>query len=81
MEDLENILEPKRNKLLIDGDCVKAKILDGELDVLDCYFDYSNTVHINTQGYSHVLLTLENLQTLIKLIEESEEYFTNLDDY
>lgn len=63
------------NKLIKNGEEASAKILDAELDVLDCRFDNSETVTINTKGYDYITLTLENIKILKKLISESEKYY------
>jgi hypothetical protein len=71
----EERLPFKVNELIIKDNNVSAKIVDAELDVIDCKFDYSETVMINTKGFDYIVLTLENIKTLKKLIVESEKYY------
>ena len=66
------------NKLITNGEEAGAKILDAELDTLDCSFDNSETVTINTKDYDYIILTLENIKILKKLIYQSEKYYDEL---
>jgi len=63
------------NKLIKNGEEASANILDAELDVINCTFDNSESVTINTKGYDYIILTYDNLEVLKKLIIEAEEYY------
>ena len=71
--DIEKIIE--KGNLIIKNQIATAKIIDPELDVLKCSFNYNNCVEIDTKGYTHITLSLENLRQLKKLIIESEIYY------
>lgn len=75
--DIEKELNPNANILQIDdkNEIASAEIFDAELDPLECSFNYDACVEINTDGYSHITLTLENLETLKKLIIQAEKYY------
>jgi len=63
------------NKLVKKDGVATAKILDAELDILECSFDNSESVIIKTKGYKYITLTYENLKTLKKLILDAEKYY------
>ena len=73
--DIEKIILPEKGNLIIKNQIATAKIIDPELDVLKCSFNYNNCVEIDTKGYTHITLSLENLRQLKKLIIESEIYY------
>lgn len=73
--DIKKKLLPECGELLIDHENVTAKILDVELNVLNCEFNYSRTVSIDTKDYNNIVLDVEDLFKLIELIEDSEDYF------
>jgi hypothetical protein len=80
-DDSKSILEhlcPNQGKLHIvkNGECF-AKILDDELDILHCDFPGESCVNIQTEEYSYISLSVENLHLLLDLIEESEDYYDN----
>lgn len=52
-----------------------TKIYDEESDLLKCSFNNDNCVQINTEGYSYITLSIENLEKLKKLIEKAEKYY------
>ena len=54
-----------------------VKIVDAELDIIDCTFveDY---VEIDTQEYKYISLTLENLFQMIDFIQKSQTKFSKL---
>ena len=51
---------------------ITSKILDAELDLLECCFNNDNCVQINTKDYKHITLDIENLFKLIKMITDAE---------
>lgn len=57
-----------------DGN-LTAEIVDMELDPYPCSFTFSETVEIETKGYTHITLSIDDLYRLIDLIEESEERY------
>jgi hypothetical protein len=76
MKHIEDELLPKKNKLQSSGKgkdkTFFVEILDAELDILHCDFQFDGCVTINTENYSYLALTVENLYALIALINESE---------
>lgn len=54
---------------------VRTVITDAELDKLNCEFHFDRTVEINTKDFEYITLTLDNLKSLIKLMEKSERFF------
>lgn len=73
--DIEKTLLPENGKLIKDNETASAKILDAELDILNCSFNNDLCVEIETEGYGYITLTLENLENLKRLIIEAEEYY------
>ena len=70
MSEIEDFISPDRNQIIedVDGNFT-MKIVDIELDVIDCDFEWDECVTIKTEGFSYVKLSIENLKTLIKAIE------------
>jgi hypothetical protein len=66
--DIEKQLLPNNKKLIVGEYFSTAEILDAELDPLHCSFVW-DSVEINTKDYSYITLSLDNLQTLIKLLK------------
>lgn len=74
--NIEKKLFPEANELQIVGGEAKAKIIDAEIDPIDCEFHYDGCVHMDTKEYTYLTLTRENLETLIELIDESELFYS-----
>jgi hypothetical protein len=70
--DIEKVLYPEANKLVINEDCGKATIIDIELDPIECTFINDGCVQLNTKDYNHLYLSQENLLELINMIEYYE---------
>lgn len=70
MNEIEDFISPDRNQIIedVDGNFT-MKIVDIELDIIDCDFEWDECVTIKTDGFSYVKLSIENLKTLIKAIE------------
>jgi len=51
----------------------KAIVYDGRFDPLECFFTGENCVHIDTDQYAYLELTIDNLIDLIGLIKRAEE--------
>ena len=70
MSEIEDFISPDRNQIIedVDGN-LTMKIVDIELDVIDCDFEWDECVTINTEGFTYIKLSIENLKTLIKAIE------------
>ena len=75
MEDnIENVLLPERNQLVDRGDGVfTAEMLDAELDQFSCEFNGDDTVTIDTKRVQYLMLTRENLEILLNLMDEVNE--------
>jgi len=78
MSNLEKIMFPEHNKLIIDSEgTAKALIVDEELDTIECVFNNDNCVQLNTECYSYLTLSVDNLQQLIKLITKAEKHYNS----
>jgi len=77
--NLKEMLESQPDKLHTNGILATATILDAELDEIECTFNNDMCVEINTKELSYITLTIQNLYTLIDLIEEADEYYENYD--
>jgi hypothetical protein len=74
--DLEELFLPKQGELTEDElGTLKTEILDEELDVLDCTFNNDGCVEINTDGYTYITLSRNNLEKLLNLIDKAEEEY------
>lgn len=73
--NIENKICKKNGKLKKCGNFHTAKIVDAELDIIDCSFVDDYCVKIDTKNYTFITLTTENLETLINLICLSEEKY------
>ena len=73
--NIEKIILPENGKLIIKDKTASVKILDAELDILNCSFHYDECVRIETDKYSYITLTWENLENLMQLIGEAEYYY------
>ena len=70
MKRLEKILYPNEGELVIDENYTTMRIVDAELDGIDCQFNGDNCVELNTKTYSYITLTEKNLLQLLDAIEE-----------
>lgn len=57
------------NKLLV------KQLDDAELDAIECKFNYDRCIELDTDGYSYISLSIDNLYKLIELIEKSEKRY------
>lgn len=76
--DVIKVLHPKTKVGVLKADkkgTLKAIILDAELDDIKCKFNYDNCVELDTDGYSYISLSMENLFQLIDLIEKAENRY------
>lgn len=73
--DIEKKLFKTSNKLIWDKDCATATIIDNELDPIHCNFNNDNCVGINTNDYSYITLSIENLYKLIDMIRQSHRIY------
>jgi len=71
--NIEKKLFPKSNKLIKKDDVYYYKLIDAELDTLNCKFINDDTVEINVSKYNHIILSYNNLEKLLMLIEETEK--------
>lgn len=74
-ETFENLILPNQNKLIISDENVSAEILDAEMDVLNCSFQFDMSVQIDTKDLQYICLDLDNLEILKELIIKSEYYY------
>lgn len=71
-----NIVEqlfPNAWKLKVEDEVTTAIIIDMELDPFECSFYNDDCVEINTEEFTHITLSKDDLYRLIDLIEEAEE--------
>ena len=76
--NIETIICSEANFLQVRGDAIITKIIDAELDILECEFMNDSTVTINTKKLTYINLTIQNLLDLIDLIDESDEMYETL---
>ena len=76
--DVVKVLYPKTKINVLKSDkngSLSATIVDAELDAIKCKFNYDQCVELDTDGYSYITLSVENLYRLIDLIEKSENRY------
>ena len=71
IKELEEMLVPGHGKLVKEDGYYSAKIVDMELDPIDCTFHGDGCVEIKAEDYKYIILHIDNLHNLIELIEES----------
>ena len=71
----EKELLPNNGKLKIKKGLATAQLLDEEQDIIDCHFNGDGCVHIDTENYTYLTLSRENLETLLMLIDKAEDYY------
>tara|TARA_R100000808_G_C2021639_1_gene69531 strand:+ start:196 stop:465 length:270 start_codon:yes stop_codon:yes gene_type:complete len=69
------LLEGGTKEIIKTEDGFKAEIIDEELDPIECKFYGDYTVNINTKDYKYLILNIDNLETLIEMIHETEDYY------
>jgi hypothetical protein len=72
------VLYPKTKVGVLKADkqgTLKTVIIDAELDDIKCTFNYDDCVELDTDGYSYISLSRDNLYQLIRLIEKSEKQY------
>ena len=70
--DIDKVICPLKDILQHKDGYAVAKIVDAELDVFECYFE-DDCVEINTEDYTHITLSLDNIKTLRRLIHEANK--------
>lgn len=68
-------LFPEAGLLKTNGENVTATLVDEELDPFECTFNYDGCVEINTSKTNYLTLSMTNLEQLLNLIGEADEYF------
>jgi hypothetical protein len=76
--NIEDVLVPDRNKLKVKKGVITTTIVDCELDPYECTFNNGGDVEINTKGYTHITLDINDLENLILLIMDAEEMYFKL---
>lgn len=67
-------MHPGNGKLTKDKNGVySSSIVDIELDLINCKFKGEDCVELDTDTYTYVCLTRDNLYKLIDLMDEAEE--------
>jgi hypothetical protein len=77
-EKIEDLLYPNNNKLIIGNDEITTTIVDCELDEYECTFNGAEDIQINTEGYTHITLDIDTLESLILLIKKAEKMYKKL---
>jgi hypothetical protein len=67
-----------KKQIKIKDGLITAKIIDAELDEIQCIFNNDGCVELNTYSANYVVLTVDNLLNLIELIEEAELKYSKL---
>ena len=74
--DIAEVLVPNNGELQGNAeDGFHAVIADEELDEIECAFNYDNCVEINTESYSYITLSVNDLRTLLNLTMEAERRY------
>lgn len=77
--DIAKVLHPQKDVLKSDKEgTLSATIVDGELDAIECTFNYDGCVELNTKEYSYLSLSVSDLYKLIKLIEKAEKRYDKM---
>jgi len=75
-KNIEDVFCPDRNKLKRNKDgSMSIKIVDAELDVIKCKFNFDDCVKIDTKDYTYLTLSRNNLYKIIDALEEAENIF------
>lgn len=80
--DIAKIMFPQSNVLVGDLEKgIKTQIVDMELDPFECTFNNDGCVQINTENYSHITLSIGQLQMIKKMINKAEAMYLELLDH
>ena len=74
-KNIEDLLYPDNNKLVFNDDEITTTIVDCELDEYECIFNGAEDIQINTEGYTHITLDINILESLIALIRKAEKMY------
>jgi hypothetical protein len=74
-KNIEDLLYPDNNKLVFNDDEITTTIVDCELDEYECRFNGAEDIQINTEGYTHITLDINILESLIALIRKAEKMY------
>ena len=77
-EKIEDLLYPNNNKLILGDDEITTTIVDCELDEYEFTFNGAEDIQINTEGYTHITLDINILESLILLIKKAEKMYKKL---
>ncbi len=75
--DIEKKLFPDSNKIIREDDYFKIQIIDAELDPVNVVIDADGDFFINTNEYSYLKLTKQNLMVLLDAQEEIQNIINN----
>ena len=69
------------NTLIIDkeNNFASTKIVDAELDLINCSFLGEGCVSIDTKNLEYITLSNENLNTLKRLLNQAEKYYQSVE--
>jgi len=74
--NVEDKLFPENGELKQDKDgSYSVQLIDAELDPIECSFNNSGTIKIDTGGIQWVTLTVNNLEDMIHFIMISEDLY------
>ena len=75
-KNIEDVFCPDNNKLKRNKDgSISIKIVDAELDVIKCKFNFDDCVKIDTKDYTYLTLSRNNLYKIIDALVEAENIF------
>ena len=80
IDNIDNILFPGNGKIVINKkeQTASAVIVDAEIDPIECTFNNDNCITLNTESYTYLTLTVDNLELMLDLIEESNNYYNQI---
>ena len=77
MKPIEKLIYPVDGELICNEGTYQSTIVDAELDPSDVSFHYDGCVKIETEEYTHLTLSVDNLQKMIELIKTTEKLYKN----
>ena len=72
--DIEKTLSPNQYKFEVIDGVLYTKILDLELDPIECVLQ-EDFIELNTENLAYIQLDIDKLKTMIKLIKQAKSYY------
>jgi len=75
VENNEECLVEMLSLVEMDGETLKATVVDGEGDKLSCELLNDECVNVDTRDYSYMVLSENTLHEMLYLIDKAREYY------